>query len=72
MMKQPIETAPRDGSWILAQVADMSGSTLLAHLSGRWFVVRYIAPDDWSLFPGCGVSERSLDFWLPMPAETGA
>lgn len=76
---QPIETAPRDGRYILAVYRSEYGYA--AHLNGRVFVVRHEGktPSDydlgWALFPGFGgVPDISLSHWreLPAPPSTPA
>jgi hypothetical protein len=70
---RPIESAPRDGSWILAQLGDLTDDRW-SHLSGRCFVIRHegATPSDydlgWSLFPGFGgVSDIWFAGWAPLP-----
>jgi len=74
MEKQPFDTAPKDGRYILALV---SGATdLREDWNGRWFVVRHEGKTDragldlgWSLFPGfSGVSDRWFSHWADLPA----
>jgi hypothetical protein len=67
---RPMETAPRDGTDILAQVRHDS-----SRWPGRWFIVSHEGVVDcydlgWRLFPGFGgVSDQSFAGWLPMPAR---
>lgn len=64
---QPIETAPRDRTRILAitgQIADER----FAHWSNREFVVFYMGDlSGWALFPGMGCGDDWLKCWLPLP-----
>lgn len=69
---QPIETAPKDGTWIVALVA--GADDRWEHLNGRAFVVRHegkTASDydlGWALHPGFGgVHESWFTHWMPLP-----
>lgn len=68
---QSIETAPKDGSYIIAIYRSLDGYA--AHLDGRAFVVRHegkTASDydlGWALFPGYGgVPDKCLSQWKPL------
>jgi len=70
---QPIETAPRDGRFILARLGTIDNDRW-SHLSGRCFVIRhegYTVGDydmGWALFPGLGgISDHWLAHWMPLP-----
>ncbi|MCX7585069.1 hypothetical protein [Phenylobacterium sp. 58.2.17] len=77
---QPISTAPKDGSYILARVAPLDDERW-GHLAGRYFVIRHEGrtPSDydlgWSVFPGFGgASDRWFDAWThisPAPQDAG-
>ena len=70
---KPIETAPKDGSWIIAQVRpDLTGRD--EHYAGRCFVVKHMGfgrsstfDMGWALFPGMGVGDEFLSCWMPLP-----
>lgn len=71
---QPIETAPRDGSYILAIVAE-NDSMHLGHCAGRMFVIRHGGKTSsdfdlgWNVFPGFGgTSDFMFSHWQPLPA----
>ncbi len=70
---QPIETAPRDGTFILAIVAP-NDSRHLGHQSGRAFVIRHegvtVSGFDrgWAVYPGFGgASDCDFSHWIPLP-----
>ena len=70
---QDIETAPRDGSFILAIVAP-NDSRHLGHQSGRAFVIRHegvmVSGFDlgWAVYPGFGgASDCDFTHWMPLP-----
>ncbi len=74
---RPIETAPRDGRYILAVMTGADGRW--EHLNGRAFVIRNrsLSADDydlgWDVYPGFGgVSDRWFSGWLPLPPAPGA
>jgi hypothetical protein len=71
---RPIATAPRDRSWILAQLAQIEDERW-SHLSGRHFVIRHEGNTPsgydmgWGLFPGMGgVPDLWIAGWMPLPA----
>ncbi len=64
---QPIETAPRDGQYILA-IVGRNDSQHMAHLEGRVFSIR---PEPfgtgWSVFPGYGGAPSEwFTYWKPL------
>ena len=64
---QPIETAPRDGQYILA-IVGKNDSRHMAHLEGRVFSIR---PEPfgtgWSVFPGYGGAPSEwFTCWKPL------
>ncbi len=69
---QPIETAPKDGTYVLALT---SGATdQWEHLNGRCFVIRHEGKTPsgydlgWSVYPGFGgVIDRWFSHWMPLP-----
>jgi len=70
---RPIETAPKDGSYILA-VLGPTDNGHIGHLVGRVFSIRHQGQTPsgydmgWSLFPGYGgVPDCWLAGWLPLP-----
>lgn len=70
---QPIETAPRDRTPILAITGDVPDARW-SHLSHRMFVIFHLGRTDrididmgWSLFPGMGVGDEWLAAWMPLP-----
>lgn len=72
-----IETAPRDGRFIVAMMGDAQDRW--KHLNGRAFVVRHEGTTDsgynlgWSVYPGFGgVSDQWFSGWLPLPPAPGA
>ncbi|MEN5147219.1 hypothetical protein [Brevundimonas diminuta] len=74
---RPIETAPRDGRYILAMMT--GADDRWEHLNGRAFVIRNrsLSADDydlgWDVYPGFGgVSDRWFSGWLPLPPAPGA
>lgn len=74
---RPIETAPRDGRFIVAMMGDAQARW--EHLNGRAFVVRHEGTTDsgynlgWSVYPGFGgVSDQWFSGWLPLPPAPGA
>lgn len=70
---QPIETAPKDGNYIVAIYRSLDGYA--EQLDGRAFVVRHEGETasgydlGWALFPGHGgVPDKCLSCWQPLPA----
>lgn len=69
---QPIETAPRDGTYILAILGPNSGPHLQYH-AGRMFVIRHEGMSrgydmGWAVYPGYGgVSDHNFTHWMPLP-----
>ena len=64
---QPMETAPRDGQYILA-IVGKNDSQHMAHLEGRVFSIR---PESfgtgWSVYPGYGgAPDRQFTYWKPL------
>ena len=71
---RPMESAPKDGTYILARVAPQDDDDRWGYLSGRCFVIRHEerTPSGydlgWSVFPGFGgVSDDWFEGWLPLP-----
>jgi hypothetical protein len=70
---QPIETAPKDGAYILAIVAE-NDSRHLEHLAGRVFAIRHEGrlhgyDLGWAVFPGFGgAPDRYFSHWAPIPS----
>jgi hypothetical protein len=74
MTWQPIETAPKDGRYILAIVAE-NDSRFLTHHKGRCFVIRHEGTTTsgfdmgWAIYPGFGgADDRFFSHWQPLPA----
>ena len=72
----PIESAPKDGAWILAKCGDISDERW-AHLSSRCFVIRHMGTTDrmgldmgWGLYPGMGVGDDWFAGWKHLPDAT--
>lgn len=72
---QPIETAPKDGTYILARHVDTDHGSW----ANRIFVVRHIGfwePSGldlgWSLFPWWGVGDEHLSCWMPLQTPPSA
>ncbi|CAB4140908.1 hypothetical protein UFOVP399_15 [uncultured Caudovirales phage] len=68
---QPIETAPRDGRYILAIVAEMDDYHM-GRQAGRMFCIRYENFGDryggWAVYPGYGGAPSSFfTHWQPLP-----
>jgi hypothetical protein len=77
---QPIETAPKDGTFVLVRLRDDYRDYWGDTHAGRCFVSKHpgLAPDGfdvgWHLYPGYGgVMDKSIAGWLPLPAppDTG-
>lgn len=73
-----MDSAPRDGSYILAIVAP-NDSRHMEHNAGRCFVIRHEGktPGDydmgWAVFPGYGGAPDSFfSCWMPLPAPPAA
>lgn len=71
---RPMESAPRDGTYILARVAPRDGDDRWGYLAGRCFVIRHEGRTPsgydlgWSVFPGFGVtSDNWFEGWRPLP-----
>lgn len=71
---RPIETAPKDGTAILAIVAK-NETRHLGHLEGRAFVIRHEGfmrsgyDLGWAVFPGYGgASDFLFSHWMPLPS----
>jgi hypothetical protein len=59
-----MDTAPKDGRYILAITAD-TGSRCLP---GRMFCIRYESFMGWGVYPGYGgVSDEAFTHWMPLP-----
>lgn len=74
---RPIETAPKDGTYVLAIVS--GASDRWEHLNGRAFVIRHegkTATDydrGWSVFPGFGgAADDWFGGWRPLPVALTA
>ncbi|GLT02709.1 hypothetical protein GCM10007897_41310 [Sphingobium jiangsuense] len=72
---RPIETAPRDGTYILATLATIKDQRW-RHLSGRRFVIRHEGYTQsgydmgWWLFPGLGgAADWWIEGWMHLPAS---
>lgn len=71
---QPIETAPRDGTPILAIVGE-NDSRHMGHLVGRIFQIRHeglTRPSGydlgWGVYPGFGgAPDHYFTHWMPLP-----
>lgn len=70
---RPIETAPRDGTYILAIVAE-NDSRQMGHLAGRVFAIRHEGRTEsgydmgWAVFPGYGgACDELFSHWMPLP-----
>lgn len=72
---RPIETAPRDGTYILAIVA-ANDCRHLGHHAGRMFAIRHEGATDgsgydmgWAVYPGYGgAPDNFFSAWTPLPA----
>jgi hypothetical protein len=68
---QPIETAPKDGEWILAAVIDLpcGGIYLSMPRSENWRPNNYsFGGGLWKDWSGTGVN---VTHWMPLPAPPG-
>ncbi len=70
----PVETAPKDGRYIIAVYRSLDGYAEQLH--GRAFVVRHEGETPsgydlgWALFPGHGgVPDKCLSGWAPLPTH---
>lgn len=75
---QPIETAPRDGTFIIAYTKAALPERWMG-MANRPFVVNHMGRTEvlgldlgWSLFPGMGVGDDWLEGWMPLPAAPEA
>ena len=60
-------SAAKSGDYVLAKVKHHPAESQWSHLSGRWFVVRYISEGDWALYPGFGVGDDWFECFAPLP-----
>lgn len=72
-MWQPIESAPRDGTYIIAIIA-ANDCRHLQHQEGRMFVIRHEGKTvtgydmGWAVYPGYGgASDIFFSHWMPLP-----
>lgn len=70
---QAIESAPKDGRYVLAVVAAGRGRHL-GHQAGRAFVIRHEGTTSsgydlgWAVYPGFGgASDCDFSHWQPLP-----
>lgn len=68
---QPIETAPKDGSYILAIVQE-SDDRHMGRQAGRMFCIRYESFGErfggWAVYPGYGGAlDNAFSHWMPLP-----
>jgi hypothetical protein len=78
MRWQSIETAPKDGTRILAITGEIEDERW-NYLSHREFVVWHLGHTEasgldmgWSLYPGMGVGDAWLAAWQPLPEPPAA
>jgi len=71
---QPIESAPKDGQYILA-IVGKNESRSMAHMEGRMFVIRHEGTTKsgydlgWAVFPGYGgAPDHYFTHWMPLPS----
>ena len=63
---EPLDTAPRDRTHILAKTLPRDDQW--SNYGGRWFVVWHIDKvSGWSLFPGMGVGDDWFEGWVRLP-----
>jgi hypothetical protein len=63
---QTMDTAPKDGSYILAVIGQEDDRYVSAH-KGRMFCVRFQS-GGWSVYPGYGgVADARFSHWMPLP-----
>ena len=63
---EPLDTAPRDRTHILAKTLPRDDQW--SNYGGRWFVVWHIDKvSGWSLFPGMGVGDGWFEGWVRLP-----
>ena len=72
---RPIETAPRDGTYIIAVTRHDLDEQWLGQ-AARPFVVWHMGKSSnlgydmgWSLYPGMGVGDEWFAGWVPMPFD---
>jgi len=68
-----MESAPKDGTWIIAQCGDIPDERW-SHMAGRCFVIKHMGVSGrldmgWALYPGMGVGDDWLCRWMPLPAS---
>ena len=70
---QPIESAPKDGTTVLAIVSNNPGR-LLEYQAGRVFSISHAGITEcgydlgWNVYPGLGgCGDNSFTHWMPLP-----